>query len=99
MKLTRVALVLTAGALAPALLFTTPSVAAEAPAGPAAVAAPTAAAESPYDTMSDDDLRVAVGRILARPGISAALRAAAGEVIDGTPEELRHFVTVGQYQV
>ncbi|MFJ8014513.1 ALF repeat-containing protein [Streptomyces sp. NPDC096339] len=46
-----------------------------------------------------EDDRVTVARILARPGISDALRAAANKAMDGTPEELRHFVTVGQYQV
>ncbi|MET9696106.1 ALF repeat-containing protein [Streptomyces sp. NPDC006529] len=47
-----------------------------------------------------EDDRVAVARILARPGISDSLRAAAGKLLDnGTPEELRYFVTVGQYQV
>jgi hypothetical protein len=46
-----------------------------------------------------EDDRVAVFTILARTGISAALRAAAEAVIDGTPEELRYFITVGQYKV
>ncbi|MGW8504802.1 ALF repeat-containing protein [Streptomyces sp. CLCI03] len=45
-----------------------------------------------------EDDRVAVGVIMARPGISEALYAAAQKVVDGTPEELRHFITVGQYQ-
>ncbi|MFE2329532.1 ALF repeat-containing protein [Streptomyces sp. NPDC059385] len=46
-----------------------------------------------------EDDRVTVLRILARPGISDALRAAANKALDGTPEDLRYFVTVGQYQV
>ncbi|MFB0626471.1 ALF repeat-containing protein [Streptomyces sp. AB3(2024)] len=46
-----------------------------------------------------EDDRVDVARILARPGISDALRAAAQKVVDGTPEELRHFITVGRFQV
>ncbi|MFJ3721092.1 ALF repeat-containing protein [Streptomyces sp. NPDC090045] len=46
-----------------------------------------------------EDDRVDVARILARPGISDALRAAAEKALNGTPEELRYFITVGQYQV
>ncbi|MBA8946551.1 hypothetical protein FHS33_005004 [Streptomyces calvus] len=40
-----------------------------------------------------------VARMLADPSISDALRAAAEEVIDGTPEELRYFLEVGQYEI
>ncbi|WP_234381915.1 ALF repeat-containing protein, partial [Streptomyces dysideae] len=40
-----------------------------------------------------------VARILADPTISDALRTAAEDVIDGTPEELRYFLEVGRYQV
>ncbi|WUJ83532.1 ALF repeat-containing protein [Streptomyces sp. NBC_00377] len=40
-----------------------------------------------------------MARILANPKISAALRAAAEKAIDGTPEELRYFLEVGQYEV
>ncbi|MER8096830.1 ALF repeat-containing protein [Streptomyces goshikiensis] len=46
-----------------------------------------------------EDDRVEVVRILARPGISDGLRAAAEKALNGTPEELRSFITVGQYQV
>ncbi|MER6805115.1 ALF repeat-containing protein [Streptomyces sp. NPDC000678] len=46
-----------------------------------------------------EDDRVAIARILADPDSSDALRAAAAEVIDGTPEELRHFLEVGRYEV
>nr|WP_274535914.1 ALF repeat-containing protein [Streptomyces sp. CB02923] len=38
-------------------------------------------------------------RILAKPNISKALRAAAEKAVQGTPEEMRHFLEVGQYQV
>ncbi|MFF5311304.1 ALF repeat-containing protein [Streptomyces massasporeus] len=37
--------------------------------------------------------------MLADPNISAALRAAAEDVIDGTPEELRYFLETGRYEV
>lgn len=46
-----------------------------------------------------EDDRVDVARILARPGISAALDAECQRLLNGgTPEELRYFITVGQYQ-
>ncbi|MCX5265272.1 ALF repeat-containing protein [Streptomyces sp. NBC_00199] len=38
-------------------------------------------------------------RILADPTISKALRAAAEKAVGGTPEELRYFLEVGQYEV
>ncbi|MFH9819153.1 hypothetical protein [Streptomyces sp. NPDC017230] len=39
-------------------------------------------------------------RILADPDSSDALRAAAGAALDdNTPEGLRHFLEVGQYEV
>ncbi|MCX4962872.1 ALF repeat-containing protein [Streptomyces virginiae] len=46
-----------------------------------------------------EDDRVDVVRILARPGISDALYAECQRLLNGsTPEELRYFITVGQYQ-
>ncbi|WP_443041078.1 ALF repeat-containing protein [Streptomyces sp. B21-102] len=45
-----------------------------------------------------EDDRVAVARILADPKISKTLRAAAQKAINGTPEELRYFLEVGQYE-
>ncbi|MFF3204950.1 ALF repeat-containing protein [Streptomyces sp. NPDC002962] len=55
--------------------------------------------ETGYRLARAEDDRVAVFRILADPTSSAALRAAAEEVIDGTPEELRYFLEVGRYEV
>ncbi|MFE5515928.1 hypothetical protein ACFQ9J_35950 [Streptomyces sp. NPDC056529] len=76
-------------------MLATPSVAA--PTTPVVTVATTG---SPYDEMSADDLRVAMFRILADPDTSAALRAAAGAALDdNTPEALRHFLEVGQYEV
>ncbi|WP_329218261.1 ALF repeat-containing protein [Streptomyces sp. NBC_01485] len=46
-----------------------------------------------------EDDRVAIARILADPTISDALRVAAGQAIEGTPEELRYFLEVGRYEV
>ncbi|MFC8369343.1 ALF repeat-containing protein [Streptomyces sp. NPDC057239] len=55
--------------------------------------------ETGYRLAQAEDDRVAVARMLADPDISDALRAAAEEVIDGTPEELRYFLETGQYEV
>ena len=55
--------------------------------------------ETGYRLAQAEDDRVAVARILADPTISAALRAAAEDVIDGTPEELRYCLETGQYEV
>ncbi|GHH13204.1 ALF repeat-containing protein [Streptomyces lanatus] len=55
--------------------------------------------ETGYRLAVAEDDRVRVARILADPTISEALRAAAEAVIDGTPEELRYFIEVGQYEV
>ncbi|WRZ88057.1 ALF repeat-containing protein [Streptomyces sp. NBC_01007] len=52
-----------------------------------------------YRLAQAEDDRVAIARILADPTISDALRVAAQDAIDGTPEELRYFVEVGQYEV
>lgn len=46
-----------------------------------------------------EDDRVTVSRVLADPDVSDALRAAAEEVVDGTPEEPRHFLETGRYEV
>ncbi|MFE2276048.1 ALF repeat-containing protein [Streptomyces sp. NPDC059454] len=55
--------------------------------------------ETGYRLARAEDDRVAVALMLADPNISDALRAAAEEVIDGTPEELRYLLEVGQYEV
>lgn len=55
--------------------------------------------ETGYRLAQAEDDRVALVRILARPDISDALRAAVGEAIDGTPEEMRYFLEYGQYEI
>ncbi|MFE7619345.1 hypothetical protein [Streptomyces sp. NPDC057496] len=55
--------------------------------------------ETGYRLAQAEDDQVALFRILARPDISDAMRAAVIEVIDGTPEEMRHFLEYGQYEV
>lgn len=93
----RAILAVAAGALAPALLLSTPSLADAKTRSTAAAASDTG---SPYDEMDADDLRIAILRILADPGISDALRTAANAALgDSTPEALRYFLEVGQYEV
>ncbi|MFF8714366.1 ALF repeat-containing protein [Streptomyces sp. NPDC015184] len=55
--------------------------------------------ETGYRLARAEDDQVALFRILARPDIGDAMRAAVVEVIDGTPEEMRHFLEYGQYEV
>ncbi|MFB7927286.1 ALF repeat-containing protein, partial [Streptomyces sp. NPDC056081] len=55
--------------------------------------------ETGYRLAQAEDDQVALFRILARPDISDAMRAAVVDVIDGTPEEMRHFLEYGQYEV
>ncbi|CAH9419841.1 FIG01128007: hypothetical protein, partial [Streptomyces globisporus] len=53
-----------------------------------------------YRLAQAEDDRVAIARILADPGISDALRAAAGAALDdSTPEVLRYFLETGQYEI
>ncbi|MFC8227910.1 ALF repeat-containing protein [Streptomyces sp. NPDC057287] len=55
--------------------------------------------ETGYRVAQAEDDRVAIVSILNRPGISAALRAAVQEAVDGTPEEMRYFLEYGRYEV
>ncbi|MFJ8827818.1 ALF repeat-containing protein [Streptomyces sp. NPDC102467] len=53
-----------------------------------------------YRLAQAEDDQVAIARLLANPNISDALRAAANEALDdGSPETLRYFREVGQYEV
>ncbi|QCD57794.1 ALF repeat-containing protein [Streptomyces hawaiiensis] len=100
MRLTRAALTIAATALAPALLLTTPAFAAGTAVGTAAtVTAPsdTAGATTPVDEMSDDDVRVAIARIIADPDTGKAVHAAAQAALDGTIEDQRYFLETGRW--
>ncbi|MGW2180841.1 ALF repeat-containing protein [Streptomyces sp. NPDC001732] len=99
MRATRAAPVVAAVALAPALLLPTPSSAAQpSPSSATTVTTPDADPyeDSSCDSTSEEELRFATARVLADPGISDALGAAAQGAIDGTPEELRHFLEIGR---
>ncbi|MEW2613192.1 ALF repeat-containing protein, partial [Streptomyces sp. NPDC047880] len=95
MRLTRGALLVAAGALAPALLLTTPAFAAGT--APAAVAVVSAAPSdgTPVDEMSEDELRIAIARILADPDSGRGVAREANEALDGTVEDMREFLKTG----
>ncbi|MFE2386551.1 ALF repeat-containing protein [Streptomyces misionensis] len=98
MRLTRAALTVAATALTPALLLSAPAFA-EGTATTAAVA--TTATDVPVGDMSDDDLRVAVLRILGvaqQNNDKAVVRAANAALDDGSPEALRAFLETGYRQ-
>ncbi|MFF0106973.1 ALF repeat-containing protein [Streptomyces hirsutus] len=94
MRLTRVTLAVAAGALAPALLLSTPSFAAPVP-PPTAVAAASDTG-SPYDGMDIHDLRIAILRILADPDSGRRVTQEVNELLDhGTAEEMRAWLETG----
>ena len=98
MRLTRVTLAVAAGALAPALLLSTPSFAAGATTAvtAAAVSDTDPGAGSPYDDMDIDDLRIAVLRILANPDSGKRVTKEANALLDdGTAEEIRTWLESG----
>ncbi|WP_371548360.1 ALF repeat-containing protein [Streptomyces sp. NBC_00554] len=97
MKLTRAALIVTAGALAPALLLSTPTFAADTTTSPVAASATTADADSPYDSMTDEELRIEIARILADESTGKAVAREAQEALDGTAEDMRYFLETGRW--
>ncbi|MER5555123.1 hypothetical protein ABT001_26210 [Streptomyces sp. NPDC002793] len=99
MRLTRAALAVTAGVLAPALLLATPSFAAGAGSSPgtASVAKATAGSGSPYDSMSLTELRVEVFTVLGDPDTGPTVREEAVKALEiDTAEALRHFLKTGR---
>ncbi|MFK0255651.1 ALF repeat-containing protein [Streptomyces sp. NPDC090445] len=95
MKTNRIALALTAGALAPALLLATPALAAGPASPPAVGVVAGAASDSPYDTMSETDLRVAILRIIADPASGKGVNREAQKALNGTVEDMRRFLKTG----
>ncbi|MFH8336698.1 ALF repeat-containing protein [Streptomyces sp. AM6-12] len=99
MRPTRAALTVAATALVPALLLTAPAFAAGAPAAATtSVAATTEGSTTPVDDMSDDDVRVAVFRILAdaqKNQDKAVIREANAALDDGSVDALRAFLKTG----
>ncbi|MEV0025412.1 ALF repeat-containing protein [Streptomyces atroolivaceus] len=99
MRLTRAALAVTAGALAPALLLATPSLAADAAPPPvtASVAKDASGSDSPYDSMSLTELRIEVFTVLGDPGTGPSVREEAVKALEtDTAEALRYFLKTGR---
>jgi len=95
---TRAALVIAATALTPALLLATPAVATGAPTAATVATAPTAASGTPVDEMSDDDVKVAIFRILdgaQKNNDRRVIQEATAALNDGSPEVLRAFLETG----
>ncbi|MQS39686.1 ALF repeat-containing protein [Streptomyces katsurahamanus] len=97
MKLTRLSAVVAAAAIAPAALLTSlsaPAVAADAE-RPSGVSAPDTA---PDTASSAEEDRVEILRILADSDTGRGVREAAQKALDGTAEDMRHFLEVGQHK-
>ncbi|MFJ7224458.1 ALF repeat-containing protein, partial [Streptomyces sp. NPDC098090] len=95
MRPTRAALTAAAIALAPALVLTGPAFAAGNASPSAAVSAAAAADGSgtPVGEMSDDELRIAILRILADEDSGRRVVREANEALDnGTTEAMRYFL-------
>ncbi|MGW5941678.1 ALF repeat-containing protein [Streptomyces celluloflavus] len=103
MKLSRISAVVAAAAIAPAVLFSSPAVAADGDRSPAHSAPdrapdakPDKAAQGTASSVVDD--RVAVSQILSDKNSGPGVREAAEKALDGTAEDVRHFLEVGQYE-
>ncbi|MEV0226644.1 ALF repeat-containing protein [Streptomyces sp. NPDC050704] len=92
MRPTRAALLIAATALTPALLFTAPASATDSPAAATTVTATTG---TPVDEMSEDDLRVAIARILGDEDSGRAVVREANKALDGSVEDMRAFLETG----
>ncbi|MFF9620595.1 ALF repeat-containing protein [Streptomyces griseosporeus] len=105
MRLSRTALTVAAVALTPTLLFAAPAFA-TGPAGTssgtptagAAAASVTGDPSTPVSEMSDDDVRVAILRIIADPATGRAVYAAAQAAMDGTSADQRYFLETGRWK-
>ena len=92
MRPTRAALIVAATALTPALLFATPAFATGSTAMSTTV---TATSETPLDEMSEEELRIAILRILADEDSGTAVVREANKALDGTAEDMRNFLESG----
>ncbi|MFP8941199.1 ALF repeat-containing protein [Streptomyces fenghuangensis] len=95
MRSTRATLLVAAAALTPALLLSTPALAADPAAAPATATATTAASDKPVDEMSEEELRTAILRILADEDSGRGVVREANEALDGTVEDMREFLETG----
>ncbi|WKK26302.1 ALF repeat-containing protein [Streptomyces olivoreticuli] len=93
----RVSAVVVAAAIAPAVLLSSPAFAVGGAAkSPAAVSTAQQGETVKVSDMSVDDLRVAVLRLMANGG--RAVKAAGNDALNGTVDDLRRFLEVGQFR-
>ncbi|GHJ37195.1 ALF repeat-containing protein [Streptomyces sp. TS71-3] len=100
MRRTRAAVTVAAAVLTPALLLATPAFAAGPSGGPSASVVATTdpgGSTTPVDDMSDDDVRIAILRIIGDPSTGKAVYAAAQAAMDGTIEDQRYFLETGRW--
>lgn len=107
MRPTRAALLIAATALTPALLFTAPAFAADAPAIPAASTTPVTPtpatacpaipsdAGTPVDEMTEAELRAAIQDVLADENAGKGVLREANEALGGTVDAMRAFLETG----
>ncbi|MEU9115288.1 ALF repeat-containing protein [Streptomyces sp. NPDC048483] len=97
----RVSAVVAAAAIAPTVLFASPAVAASGTPS-AATSAPDKASDvkpnESADAASAEEDRIAILRILADENIGKGLRTAAQKALNGTAQDMRHFLETGQYK-
>ncbi|GGZ76341.1 ALF repeat-containing protein [Streptomyces bluensis] len=101
MRLSRAALSVAAVALTPTLLLAAPAFATDTVSTSstgAVTASDTTDPTTPVSEMSDDDVRVAIMRIIADPATGSAVRAAAQAAMDGTIADQRYFLETGRWE-
>ncbi|MFI1200752.1 hypothetical protein ACH4VR_15100 [Streptomyces sp. NPDC020883] len=101
MKLSRISSVVAAAAIAPAVLFASPAVAAETATSPASStpdATPNAKPDTQGNAKADENNRFAILNILSDRNSGRGVREAAEAALNGTPEDRVRFLEVGRQQ-
>ncbi|MEU3460786.1 ALF repeat-containing protein [Streptomyces sp. NPDC006733] len=98
MEMARISAIAAAVAIAPAVLFSSAAVAADGT-QPVPTSAPDTVADAkPVKGRPADDVRVAISRILADKNTGRRVYELAQKALDGTEEDQRYFLEVGQYK-
>jgi hypothetical protein len=97
MRQHRAALLAATIALTPAVLFATPASATDTTTATATTATTTATVttDTPVDEMSDEELRIAIARILADKDSGKRVVREANAALDGTADDMRAFLKTG----
>ncbi|MFI7295203.1 ALF repeat-containing protein, partial [Streptomyces sp. NPDC050121] len=94
MRQHRAALLVATIALTPAVLFATPASATDTTTATATTTA-TVTTDTPVDEMSDEELRIAIARILADKDSGKRVVREANAALDGTADDMRAFLKTG----